>query len=549
MKKNGNATLVENLLRIGGRMTSAKKGSKKELPKGTSESSKKGSRKELYGIMDTSQVIIPTDPMDRVIGQEEIVALAHVAAKQRRHLLLVGPPGTGKSMIAQAMTEHLPAPTSQIYVVSNPEYPERPFIQVKMEEDVKEDESRNLMAKEKLISPVDAPVDIAEKLGYRCARCGTYSPNDHSMCPNCQAAKSTDKRSKVAMVDIGMNNMLQGLEDILKVTLNQLGGQKPRIQTTRMVKGKEEVVVYESAGPKIRVLDQRSLEAKREKEKASPKKILIPLKRQNFVMATGASETELLGDVRHDPYGGHKGLGTPPFERVVPGAIHEAHEGVLFIDELPHLGQMQRFILTAMQEKLFPISGRNPQSAGASVKVDNVPCDFVFVGACNIQDLHHIISPLRSRIMGSGYEVLVSTTMPDNEANRKKFIQFIAQEIIMDGRIPHADLSAIIVILKDAGRRALVMDKKKKALTLRLRDVGGVIRAAGDIAVNNGHELITSDDVEQALIRSKTAEEQIKDRYGAYQGAVKDEMTESQSQKASPYNYWNENSDDIVGYE
>ena len=92
----------------------------------------------------------------------------------------------------------------------------------------------------------------------------------------------------------------------------------------------------------------------------------VPLERTPFVLATGASETELLGDVRHDPYGGHPQLGTDPFDRIVPGAMHEAHEGVLFIDELPNLGHLQRFILTAMQEKRFPISGRNPQSAGAS---------------------------------------------------------------------------------------------------------------------------------------------------------------------------------------
>ncbi len=157
-------------------------------------------------------------------------------------------------------------------------------------------------------------------------------------------------------------------------------------------------MVFERCGEMIRVLDQSALEKRRELEKVSPRKVLVPLDRNPFVLATGSSETELLGDVRHDPYGGHPQLGTQPYERVVPGAIHEAHEGVLFLDELPHLGHMQRFILTAMQEKRFPISGRNPQSAGASVKVDDVPCDFIFVGACNIQDLEQVLSPLRSRI-------------------------------------------------------------------------------------------------------------------------------------------------------
>lgn len=500
-------------------------------------------------IEDTSQILIPADPLDRVIGQEDAVNLAKLAAKQRRHLLLVGPPGTGKSMIAQALATHLPPPESQVYVVSNPESPERPFVQVRTMEEVEEDEKKSLLTREKLISPVDAPVNVAEKLGYRCSKCGTYSPKDQSVCPNCQTIKGQQNSPKVARVDMNMNNMLQGLEDILKVTLNQFGSEKARVQTTRLVGGKEEVVVYEAAGPKVRVLDQKALESRREKEKASPKKILISLKRNNFIMATGASETELLGDVRHDPYGGHKGLGTPPYERVVPGAIHDSHEGVLFIDELPHLGHLQRFILTAMQEKRFSISGRNPQSAGASVKVDDVPCDFVFVGACNIQDLQHIISPLRSRITGSGYEILVATSMPDNKVNRSRFIQFMAQEVRMDGRIPHLDRSGIDAMIKEARNKARFHDNKKRSLTLRLREMGGVIRASGDIAVSEGAGMITSGHVERAITKSMSAEDQIKKRYGHYQGGVMKEMSESQSQSISPYNYWNENTDDLAGYE
>ena len=529
-------------------MTSESKDRRNE--KGPSANKRKhdaGSVIDPGDIESTEQIKIPGDPLMRVIGQEEAISLAKVAASQRRHLLLVGPPGTGKSMIAQALSFHLPPPDEQVYIISNPEYPERPFIQVKTRDEVKAEEERLRERKEKLISPVDAPADVAEKLGYRCVKCGTYSPPSTKICPNCEEYKTQEKQPKVARVDL--NNMLQGIEDILKVTLNQTGSRRKRVQTTRMIGGKEEVVVYEAAGRKIRVLDKKALESRRERERASPKKVLVSVDRKPFVMATGASETELLGDVRHDPYGGHKGLGTPPYERVIPGSIHEAHQGVLFIDELPHLGQMQRFILTAMQEKIFPISGRNPQSAGASVKVDAVPCDFVFVGACNIQDLPHIISPLRSRINGSGYEVLVETTMPDNEKNRSDYLQFIAQEVVLDGRIPHVSRAGVNEILKESRRRARKIDNEKGSLSMRLRDMGGLIRAAGDIAIDDGKELILGKHVKQALKRSRPVEEQIRERYGAFQSGMVKEMSEAQGTQYSPYNYWNENADDTIGYE
>jgi len=256
-------------------------------------------------------------------------------------------------------------------------------------------------------------------------------------------------------------------------------------------------------------------------------------------MATGGSETELLGDVRHDPYGGHANLGTPPYERVVAGAIHEAHEGVLFIDELPHLSNLQRYILTAMQEREFSIIGHNPQSAGASVRVDDVPCDFIFVGACNIQDLEHVLSPLRSRINGDGYEVLVNTVMKDNEVNRAKMAQFIAQEIAVDGRIPPASLAAVEAVIREAKRRAKRMDGMDNCLSLRLRELGGLVRAAGDLASVNGDILIEEKHIQVAVKRSMTAEEQIKERYGSYMQGLSADISQSQREK-SPYYFSNE---------
>ncbi len=39
---------------------------------------------------------------------------------------------------------------------------------------------------------------------------------------------------------------------------------------------------------------------------------------------------------------------------------------------------------------------------------------------------------LRSRIRGYGYEVYMNDTMDDNDENRRKLVQFVAQEVAKD---------------------------------------------------------------------------------------------------------------------
>ena len=227
-----------------------------------------------------------------------------------------------------------------------------------------------------------------------------------------------------------------------------------------------------------------------------------------FMDATGAHAGALLGDVRHDPYQSG-GLGTPAHERVEAGMIHKANKGVLYIDEIGTMSmKTQQELLSAMQEKQYAITGQSENSSGAMVRSQAVPCDFVLVASGNLQVLEGMHIAMRSRIRGYGYEVFMKDYMEDTTENREKLVQFVAQEVKNDGRIPHFAPDALDEIILEAKRRS----GKQNALTLRLRDLGGLVRSAGDVAIEKGDDLVTAEHVFEAKKFARTLEQQIADR-------------------------------------
>ncbi len=227
-----------------------------------------------------------------------------------------------------------------------------------------------------------------------------------------------------------------------------------------------------------------------------------------FVDATGTHAGALLGDVRHDPFQSG-GLETPSHDRLEAGDIHKANKGVLFIDEINLLRmESQQAILTAMQEKKMSITGQSERSSGALVKSEPVPCDFILVCAGNLDAMQGMHPALRSRIRGYGYEVFMNSTMVDTDGNRMKLARFNAQEVVKDEKIPHFDKYAVGEIIKEAQRRA----GKKGKLTLRLRELGGLIRVSGDLAINRHADYVTADDVRNAKLSARGLEQQIADR-------------------------------------
>ena len=77
----------------------------------------------------SSQIEVPAKLIDQVIGQERAVEVIKKAAIQRRHVMMIGSPGTGKSMLAKAMAELLPREELlDILIYPNSDDPNNPVV-------------------------------------------------------------------------------------------------------------------------------------------------------------------------------------------------------------------------------------------------------------------------------------------------------------------------------------------------------------------------------------------------------------------------------------
>ncbi|HKS59175.1 MAG TPA: ATP-binding protein, partial [Thermoplasmata archaeon] len=200
-----------------------------------------------------------------MIGQDDAVEVAKKAATQKRHMILIGEPGTGKSMLARAMVDFLPKEQLQdILAYPNIEDPNEPKIRV-----VPGGKGKEIVAAQKL-----------------------------------EAAQKKEQRMLVVVVAALLVFALVLYEvivyhDLLAVLIG-LFVILLIYALVRFGSGRND-----SGTNVAKLLVTHTLDEK-----------------PPFIDATGAHAGALLGDVKHDPFQSG-GLETPPHERVEVGAIHK----------------------------------------------------------------------------------------------------------------------------------------------------------------------------------------------------------------------------------
>ena len=395
-------------------------------------------------VESTDDIEVPDRLVDQVIGQDHARDIVQKAAKQRRHVMMIGTPGTGKSMLAKAMSELLPKEEMQdVLVYHNPDDGNAPKVRT-------------------------VPAGKGEQI-----------IDAHKE----EARKRNQMRSFlmwiIIAIVIGYALLIEGavLLGVLAAGVIYLAFRYGSRSSDAMI-------------PNLLVNSAETQTAP-------------------FEDATGAHAGALLGDVRHDPFQSG-GMETPSHDRVEAGAIHQANKGVLFLDEINTLDiRSQQKLMTAIQEGEFSITGQSERSSGAMVQTEPVPTDFIMIAAGNLDAMENMHPALRSRIKGYGYEVYMDDTIDDTTEMRRKYARFVAQEVENDGRLPAFTRDALEEFMLEAQRRS----GRKDHLTLEMRDLGGLVRVAGDIARAKDAEFTTRDHVLRAKRRSRSIEQQLADNY------------------------------------
>ncbi len=355
----------------------------------------------------TADIPMPADPIEQVVFQDRAKAAIRKIAQNRGHILMVGRPGTGKSLLANMFKEVLDRSMGE-YLRSTQAivaYPgkDRHHIRITYESPEAIDS-----ALARLLEDINT---AAENIGefeltepIRSVRRAKYWLS---------AAAAATALAGVFFPPAFIATGLAGIGAIFMFIQENQHRVQEKIQRHALGGKRHNIKHLEDMLPEV----------------------LFDPRRETQLMARVAEpdSRSMKGGFRHDPYQSGQ-LHTPAHRRAYLGA--HATSPIIYIDELKTLiraGYMPE-LLEIMQSKSYILEGgRHSGSGSADRSEDPVRAENIFIACCNHDTLSYLKQEgdgaFLSRIEGKGEVIEMESAVPENRESIRQAAQYVKQEI------------------------------------------------------------------------------------------------------------------------
>jgi Lon-like ATP-dependent protease len=363
--------------------------------------------KYLNHINDTSQVQVPVDPIEKVIFQDNAKKAIRKIAQNRGHMLMVGKPGTGKSMLAN-MFKHVLDKSLGDYIrpkKSIAAFPGKDNNHVRFAYADPVKLGRYVVG---LIKAIETAKGSFEE----------FSLEDQ--------IGSIQKVKKILLWMAGIS-IVTGIFYQPAFILTGLCGIGAIFMFIQENNNRvQEKIQRESHGGK-------SVSIKHISDMV-PEILYDPRKDTNLMANVSEPNSKnMKGGFRHDPYQSGN-LQTPIHQRAYLGA--HAMASIIYIDELKTLVRTRYMssLLEIMQNKKYILEGGKNTGSGAADRSENhLKAENIIIACCNHDTLVHLQEEgdgaFLSRIEDKGEIIQMEAAVPETAEHVTQVAQYIKQEI------------------------------------------------------------------------------------------------------------------------
>jgi Lon-like ATP-dependent protease len=356
---------------------------------------------------DTGSVHIPEDPIDRVVFQDRAKKAIRKIAHKRGHILMVGRPGTGKSMLAGMLQEILDQslgdyirPRDAILA-----YPGRDRNHIRFAYEDPQQADRLL---DELRQKIEAATDAGR----------LFSLQDQIR--SVRRVKHVLLAATLVLAAGGF--FLPPL--LVGAGITGIGSLFLFIQENNH-RAQEHIQTHNTPAAATNLKHLYDM---------LPVMLYDPREAQTLMARVSEPNARnMKGGFRHDPYQSGN-LQTPPHQRVYLGA--HATSPIIYIDELRTLiriGYMPE-LLEIMQEKRYILEGGQGSGSGAADRSENhLQAENIIVACCNHDTVEYLRSEgegaFLSRIEDKGEIVHMESAVAETPDTVRQVVQYVKQEV------------------------------------------------------------------------------------------------------------------------